>query len=343
MIRKSLRRPVIILILLAGIIIAAYGYIDQSFQWLGMGKISKSNEAYLKDSFDKSVTGFLVLSGIKSGLAVLEGSEIGVGFNLEVGDLVQSVYDYVDIAWQTSLLGGTVILLTLLLLRSADMIDHWSLALLLFTVFVSYGINWYAPRFARTSRLIRETIFYLIVFTVTLYLIVPFSITGAAYLSEKITRPIIEESHKSFESIKDEFSFENINKKLLTDEEGKEKGSWISEFNLKAKWNRLSDRIKQLSNYFKEKTKNIAIWTIQLIAGYLFDSIIFPVTFFILLFVVTKSVILFIFEDRKRQSVKEDIATLAEKFYGRGQKKTIPRSLRFRFPRGRRKQPPSRS
>ncbi|MGD2272400.1 MAG: hypothetical protein PVI06_18505 [Desulfobacterales bacterium] len=342
MIRKSLRRPVIILILLAGIIIAAYGYIDQSFQWLGMGKISKSNEAYLKDSFDKSVTGFLVLSGIKSGLAVLEGSEIGVGFNLEVGDLVQSVYDYVDIAWQTSLLGCTVILLTLLLLRSADMIDHWSLALLLVTVFVSYGINWYAPRFARTSRLIRETIFYLVVFTVTLYLIVPFSITGAAYLSEKITRPIIEESHKSFESIKDEFSFENINKKLLTDEDGKEKGSWISEFNLKAKWDRLSDRVKQLSNYFKEKTKNIAIWTIQLIAGYLFDSIIFPVTFFILLFVVTKSVILFIFEDRKRQSVKEDIATLAEKFYGRGQKKTIPRSLRFRFPRIRRKKPPSR-
>jgi hypothetical protein len=343
MIRKSLRRPVFILILLAGVIIAAYGYIDRSFQWLGMGKISKSNEAYLKDSFDKSVTGFLVLSGIKSGLAVLEGSEIGVGFNLEVGDLVQSVYDYVDIAWQTSLIGGTVILLTLLLLKSADMIDHWSLALLFFTVFVSYGINWYAPKFARTSRLIRETIFYLIVFTVTLYLIVPFSITGAAYLSEKITRPIIEESHKSFESIKEEFSFENINKKLLADEENKEKGSWLSEFNLKAKWNRLSERIKQLSNYFKEKTKNIAIWTIQLIAGYLFDSIIFPVTFFILLFVVTKSVILFIFEDRKRQSVREEIATLAEKFYGRGEKKSIPRSFRSRIPRIRRKQPPSRS
>jgi ABC-type multidrug transport system fused ATPase/permease subunit len=343
MFRRYLKKPAAIILLGVGVIIAALGYIDKPIQWLGMGKISKSNEAYLKDSFDKSVTGFLVLSGIKSGLAVIEGSEVGVGFNLEVGDVVQSVYDYVDIAWQTALLGGTVILLTLLLLRSADMIDHWSLALLLFSVFASYGINWLVPRFARTSQLIRETIFYLIVFTVTLYLIVPFSITGAAYLSEKITRPIIEESHKSFDNIKEDFSLENINQRLFADEKNKKEGSWISEFNLKAKWSRINDRIKQLSNYFKDKTKNIAIWTIQLIAGYLFDSIVFPVTFFILLFVVTKSILLYLFEDRKRQSVKEDIAAMIGKYYGTREKKSIYRSFRLRLTRGRRKLPPPRS
>lgn len=341
MIRKYLGRPAVIVILFVGVFIAAFGYIDKPIQWLGMNKISKANEAYLKDSFDKSVTGFLVLSGIKSGLAVLEGSEVGIGFNLEIGDIVQSVYDYVDIAWQTALLGGTVILATLLLLRSAELIDHWSFALLLFSVFVSYGINWYFPKFAKTSRMIRETIFYLIVFTVSLYLIVPFSITGAAFLSEKITRPIIEESHQSFESIKEDFSFENINQHLFTDEKKKEEGSWFSEFNLKAKWAKLSDRIKQLSDNFKDKTKNIAIWTIQLIAGYLFDSIIFPVTFFILLFVVTKSVILYIFEDRKRQSVKEDIGSMIDKFYATHEKKSIHHSLRLRLRRGRRKLPPS--
>ncbi len=343
MIRKYVKKPTVIILLFVGVITAAFGYIDKPIQWLGMGKISKSNEAYLKDSFDKSVTGFLVLSGIKSGLAVIEGSEIGIGFNLEVGDVVQSVYDYVDIAWQTALLGGTVILLTLLLLRSAEMIDQWSLALLLFCVFASYGINWLAPRFARTSRLIRETIFYLIVFTISLYLIVPFSITGAALLSEKITRPIIEESHKSFDNIKEDFSLENINQRLFADENKKGAGSWISEFNLKAKWAKINDRIKQLSNYFKDKTKNIAIWTIQLIAGYLFDSIVFPVTFFILLFVVTKSILLYLFEDRKHQSVKEDIAAIMKKYYGTREKKSIYRSFRLRLTRGRRKLPPPKS
>jgi ABC-type multidrug transport system fused ATPase/permease subunit len=343
MIRKYVRKPAVFILLVVGVVIAALGYIDKPIQWLGMEKISKDNEAYLKDSFEKSVTGFLVLSGIKSGLAVIEGSEIGVGFNLEVGDVVQSVYDYVDIAWQTALLGGTVILLTLLLLQSAEMIDHWSLALLLFSVFASYGINWLAPRYARTSRMIRETIFYLIVFTVTLYLIVPFSITGAAFLSERITRPIIEESHKNFDNIKEDFSLENINQRLFVEDKNKEEGSWISEFNLKAKWDRINERIKQLSNYFKDKTKNIAIWTIQLIAGYLFDSIVFPVTFFILLFVVTKSILLYIFEDRKRQSVKEDIAAILGKYYGTREKKSIYRSFRLRLTRGRRKLPPPKS
>jgi hypothetical protein len=343
MILNYIKKAVVIFLLFVGVIMAASGYIDKPIQWLGMGKISKSNEAYLKDSFDKSVTGFLVLSGIKSGLAVLEGSEIGVGFNLEVGDVVQSVYDYVDIAWQTALLGGTVILLTLLLLRSAEMIDHWSFALLLFSMFASYGINWLAPRFARTSKLIREAIFYLIVFTVTLYLIVPFSITGAAYLSERITRPIIEESHKSFDNIKEDFSLEKINQRLFTEETNKGKGSWISEFNLKAKWDRINERIKELSNYFKEKTKNIAIWTIQLIAGYLFDSIVFPVTFFILLFIVTKSILLYLLEDRKRLSVKEDIAAIIDKYYGKREKTPVYRSFRLRLTRGRRKLPAPKS
>jgi hypothetical protein len=187
--------------------------------------------------------------------------------------------------------------------------------------------------------LIREAIFYLIVFTVSLYLIVPFSITGAAYLSEKITRPIIEESHKSFDNIKEEFSLENINQRLFAEEQNKGGGSWISEFNLKKKWDRMSERIKQLSNYFKDKTKNIAIWTIQLIAGYLFDSIVFPVTFFILLFIVAKSVLLYIFEDRKRLAVKEDIAAMIDKFYGTREKKTRYPSFRPKLIRGRRKLP----
>ena len=174
-------------------------------------------------------------------------------------------------------------------------------------------------------------------------MIVPFSITGAAFLSEKITRPMIEESHKSFDNIKEDFSFENINQRFFADDKNKGKSSWISKFNLKAKWASLNDRIKQLSNYFKDKTKNVAIWTIQLIAGYLFDSIVFPVTFFILLFVVTKSILLHLFEDRKRQSIKEDIAAMMEKYYGTREKKSIYRSFRLRLTRGRRKLPPTKS
>src|SRR5262245_43603667 len=43
---------------------------------------------------------FLVITAIKTSLAVIEGSEVGVGFELEIGDIVQAPYDYVDFFWE---------------------------------------------------------------------------------------------------------------------------------------------------------------------------------------------------------------------------------------------------
>ncbi len=43
---------------------------------------------------------FLVITAIKTSLAVIEGSEVGVGFELEIGDVVQAPYDYVDFFWE---------------------------------------------------------------------------------------------------------------------------------------------------------------------------------------------------------------------------------------------------
>jgi hypothetical protein len=43
---------------------------------------------------------FLTLSAIKASLAMIEGSTIGVGFEVQLGDLVQPVYDYIDFFWR---------------------------------------------------------------------------------------------------------------------------------------------------------------------------------------------------------------------------------------------------
>ena len=308
------KKIIIILFLIVSVFLAAAGYLDKPIDKLGMGKVSESNEEYLKNSFDKAVTGFLVLSGIKSGLAILEGSEVGIGFNLEIGDIVQSVYDYVDIAWKTALAGGTVILLTRLMLQSVELIDHWFLSLMFLTLFVSMIINWIFPKYGNISRLLKEMTFFLIVFSVVLYVVLPFSITGAAFMSEKITKPLIQKSQQSFESIKEDFSIDSIARKLFPDEK-EDDDSWIFNLKIKEKYEKTKYRIKELAKYFKEETKNIAIWTIQLIAGYLFDCIIFPITFFIILFIITKSILLFLFENRKYQSFKEDIESMIKKYY----------------------------
>ena len=69
-------------VLAACIILTALGYTDRLLGWCGLNRLSASNSAYLKDSFDKSVKGFLVISTVKTGVAVITGSSVGVGFKI---------------------------------------------------------------------------------------------------------------------------------------------------------------------------------------------------------------------------------------------------------------------
>ncbi|MGI6460968.1 MAG: hypothetical protein ACOX5J_12915 [Candidatus Hydrogenedentales bacterium] len=63
----------------------------------------------IEDALQKNAYVFLAVSTVKAGLAVLEGSSVGVGFSIEIGDLVQSVYDYVDYVWKVLLYGLTIL------------------------------------------------------------------------------------------------------------------------------------------------------------------------------------------------------------------------------------------
>ena len=153
---QHIKRILLIIVLLSGIVLAVTGYLDRSIDVLGLGKVAAANEAYLQNAFDQALTGFLVLSGIKSGLAIVEGSEIGLGFSLEIGDVVQAAYDYVDIAWKTALAGGTILMITRLILQTIVVLDQWSLALLLGSWVVLLLYRWYWPQFTNSIYFIKD-------------------------------------------------------------------------------------------------------------------------------------------------------------------------------------------
>jgi hypothetical protein len=75
---------------------------------------------------------------------------------------------------------------------------------------------------------------------------------------------------------------------------------------------------------------------LQLIAGYLFDSIIFPVTFFIFLFVIVKGALLYLFEDRKQQAFSEDLRAVLSKLQQMKPEKPLRSFSRLRSDQGRR-------
>jgi hypothetical protein len=305
---------VAIILLVVGIWLAATERVDHTLGSLGMQYLAESNDRYLEESMEKAVGGFLILSGIKTGLAVIEGSEIGVGFNLELGDVVQPVYDYVDIAWKTALAGGAVILLTRLVIQAVDISDHWCLALTLGAAVIFILMQSLRRRPERGLRMARDAVFFFTVLSVVLYFVFPLSITGAALLSKKITDPLISESQRSFESIKDEFSAENLNRRLFPDQ-APEESSWLSNLLLRGDTEKIKEYFGEQAEYFKRKSRDIAIWTLQLIAGYLFDSIIFPLAFFLLLFVIAKGALLYLFEDRKQSTLRKELTTLVDSYH----------------------------
>ena len=272
---------------------AAAGMLDKSIGFFGMQRLGDANDAYLQDAFDRSLTGFLVLSGIKSGLAVIEGSEVGIGFNLEIGDIVQSVYDYVDIAWKTALAGGTILLITRLSLEAITTIDHWFLSLMFLVMVVFLIFEWFFTAYARLANVFREAMLFLLVLTLTLYYLLPLGITAASFVSRKITAPLIASSQEGFEKVHQEFSPASFNSRLFAEEDDAH-DSIFSALDFTAKYEMTRERIRQIGKYFKDKTALMATLTLQLVAGYLFDCIIFPLTFFVILYVLTKSLVTFL-------------------------------------------------
>lgn len=302
---KTSKKMVVLTMLSLACFAAAFGMVDKSIGFFGMQRVADGNEAYLQAAFDRSLAGFLVLSGIKSGLAVIEGSEVGIGFNLEIGDIVQSIYDYVDIAWKTALAGGTVLLITRLSLEAIAAVDQWFLALMFLVMAVFLFFEWFASDYVRLANVFREAMLFLLVMSLTLYYILPLGIGAASYVSGKITAPLIRSSQEGFEEVNREFSPAHVNSRLFA-EDADEDDSIFSALDFTAKYEITRERIRQIGQYFKDRTTHMATLTLQLVAGYLFDCIIFPLTFFVILYVLVRSLVNFLI--RSVNHARYDIA-----------------------------------
>ena len=290
--RRHVRSAVLLVLVAVAMILTMAGYADSLIQRAGMGLVTDTNRDYLTEAFDRSLVGFLVLSGIKSGLAIIEGSEVGIGFNLEIGDIVQSVYDYVDVAWKTALAGGAILLMTRFCLDAVALVDHWFLLLMLLSIAVYWVLAWYLPQMSRFKRLAREGMIFLVVVSLTLYIVLPIAISGASYLSRSITQPLIEATQDEFQVINRSFSPQRMHSSLFPP--ATESESIFSSLDFTARFEKTKERIEAIGEYFKDKTRHIAVLTLKLVAGYLFDCIIFPLTFFVILDLFTRNFIRFI-------------------------------------------------
>lgn len=96
--RKAVRWTIAVLLAAAGIALIAFP--NQVAAFTGYFAINDHAMTLIDDTLQRDQATFLVITGIKTSLAMVEGSNVGVGFQLQVGDVVQPAYDYVDFFWR---------------------------------------------------------------------------------------------------------------------------------------------------------------------------------------------------------------------------------------------------
>jgi hypothetical protein len=65
--------------------------------------LNKTTIEVLDETLATDLKTFLIISAVKSGMALIEGTRVGVGFDVEVGDVIQPAYDYIDFIWEVFL------------------------------------------------------------------------------------------------------------------------------------------------------------------------------------------------------------------------------------------------
>jgi len=90
----------VLLIVVGGFCIFDSGGVAQVSQYTAINAYAID---LLDETLERDTVTFLLITAVKTTLAMIEGSSVGVGFQLEVGDIVQPAYDYVDFFWRAFL------------------------------------------------------------------------------------------------------------------------------------------------------------------------------------------------------------------------------------------------
>lgn len=166
-------------------------------------QLSDATAGMLDANINRDMKTFLAVSGIKAGMGILTGSTVeaglGLGVELQVGDAVQPVFDYIDFVWNLLLYALMVLGFYKLLMETGLLaiglkilgvgLAMWALSLL----FKSR----YEPlrRWGRTFAVLGLLLTY----------VVPAALWGTQYLSNRYTERLKEKHYAQIETFRTEF------------------------------------------------------------------------------------------------------------------------------------------
>lgn len=301
----ALSRGLSLAVLVTLFALAWRGPLDTWFNDAALGELNAANELYLEQSFDDASHLFLGLTALKSALAVVEGSEVGVGFGLELGDVVQGVYDYVDFAWQIVLWSTLVIVMTRMALEVAQFADQWLLVLALGSTMLYLVAAWWLPRQRAIARVLRDLSFFSVVLAAAAYFIAPLAVAGGAALSAEITAARVSEAGQRLSGVSAE-----LDGRLAAIENAD---------GILGKARKISEAKDAFVGYVQAKSAQLFWDLVTISAAFLFDTVVFPLGLFLLMFWLTRLLGRYLYGLRRGQALREDLDALFARYWAKAE------------------------
>ncbi len=303
---RSMLGVVILLLLLSFIPYQGGPLLEGLIHRAGVGWAQDAAREYLKVQKEQSLEGFLILSGLKVGLAVLKSSEIGLILNVRVGDLAVAVYDYVDFGWKVLLAAVAYYNIAEFLLDLAGSVDIWFVWIGL----VCFGLVWVVSIFAGrpwiAGPFFRKTGMAAFAFALILYLGLPLAFVGAGWVSMHITGGTIRDSNRFFTELESDMprifgedtggnsGGTRIRTPSVTvpfPQNGSDQSEVISngpgtgkEQSQSRNGTGLKDKLRDLRDYLETRSRSLASAVLRQTAAYLFNIVVFPLLTLALLY-----------------------------------------------------------
>ncbi|MDF1535125.1 MAG: hypothetical protein P1S46_01315 [bacterium] len=304
-----------VLLILSLIPVSSGTFLEAALGKAGLDQVNAAARGYLQDQRDQAIKGFLVLSALKVGLAVLRSSEIGLVLNVRIGDLAIAVYDYVNFAWKVMLAAVAWFYLADFFLDLSAKVDTWFLwaALICFS-----AAGWLALLSVEKrvlKNLLQRTGVVAAVFSLILYVALPLGFIGAGWVSANVTGTAIVDANRFLEDLQDDMpSLQESGKKSQTSAgdirtpsvtvpfpyDGTDPSRVVVEDEVrKGGFGGLVEgivygqKLRKFKNYLESRSSELASVILRQTAAYLFNIVLLPLLMVLSLYMGGKYVVSF--------------------------------------------------
>lgn len=271
------------IIVILGIILSVFGVLSKIFEITIFDFLKNESEEYMRNSYNQSKTLFLTLSVIKGTKGVIEGSTLNanavIGINLELGDIIEPVYEMINILWKTSLLSVVILKIETLYFGFFTM----KLSTFLLSVSMIFIAPWVfiKNKFTEILSKISKYFFYSFLF---IYLLIP----SVLFMTSKVVN-VMETEYKEPAIKRIEQNVGNLNSSaeaLFRPAEN------TSIFNIKGQVDTYKDKIDSFKTEAGNVTESISEDVPLIIGVTIFGYIILPLLLTIFLYKLAKSLVM---------------------------------------------------